>query len=95
MLVDTPDPIIAASCSRNGHVLISHDGDFRRNAKQLQITQKQYQNSLHRIILKCDEPNDIERLTEALPLIEAEWSALKEGRPMVIEIRSLSIVTIR
>lgn len=95
MLTDTADPVIAAACSRNGHVLVSHDGDFRSAAPRLKITHRQYRESLHRIILRCPEPEDVVRLTEALPLIEREWESLKDGRQMIIEVRSRSIITMR
>lgn len=91
MATTTPDPIIAVACSRAGHVLVSHDRDFRQIAKRLKITQRQYHNSLHRIMLKCLEPDDVSRMTEALSLVESEWLLAKDGRPMVIEIGPQSI----
>ncbi len=95
MATTTADPIIAVACSRSGHVLVSHDTDFRQVAKRLEITQRQYQHSLHRIILRCFEPDDVARMTGALSLIEHEWLLIKDGRPMVIEIRNQSIYTYR
>ncbi len=91
MATTTADPVIAVACSRSGHVLVSHDKDFRLVAKRLNITQRQYRNSLHRIQLACPEPDDVARMTEVLPLIEREWHHKKEGCPMVIEIRLKSI----
>ena len=91
MATTTPDPIIAVACSRSGQVLVSHDKDFRQVAKRLKITQRQYHNSLNRIILNCPEPSDVTRMKEALSLIEREWILIKDGRPMVIEIRAQSI----
>ncbi|MHB1951510.1 MAG: DUF5615 family PIN-like protein [Acidiferrobacteraceae bacterium] len=73
MATTTADPIIAVACSQSGHVLVSHDKDFRKVAKRLNITQRQYQESLHRILLACPEPTDAARLTDALSLIESEW----------------------
>ena len=91
MATTTPDPIIAVACSVSGQVLITHDRDFRQISKRLQIKQRQYHNALHRIMLKCDEPEDVARLTEALSLIEAEWLLVTNDRPMVIEIGAKSI----
>jgi len=91
MLTTTPDPIIAVACSSNGHVLVSHDKDFRQVSKRLKITQRQYQKSLHRIILACPEPDDVSRITDALSLIESEWLSIKADHPMIIEIKSHSI----
>lgn len=86
MSPESSDPVIAVACSRNGQVLISHDNDFRTGAIRLNITQRQYQNSLHRIHLRCDEPKSAKRIQQALPLIEREWIELAGDRPMVIEI---------
>ena len=91
----TPDPVIAVACSRNGQVLISHDNDFRHVAKRLNITQRQYRKSLHRILLRCPEPTSSKRVMDALSLIEAEWKLIQDGQPMVIEINSGSIRTMR
>lgn len=91
MAVDTVDPVIAAVCADYGQVLISHDGDFRRISRRLKITNRTYQNSLHRIGMRCPEPNSAKRIIEALPLIEFEWAHLIEGRPMVVEITDHAI----
>lgn len=95
MATTTADPIIAVACSQSGHVLVSHDNDFRQISKRLNITQRQYHQSLHRIYLACPEPNSAKRILEALSLIEAEWRLIKEGRPMVIDLRDQSIRTSR
>lgn len=95
MATTTADPTIAVACSQSGHVLVSHDKDFRQVARRLNITQRQYQNSLHRILLACPEPDAATRLTAALSLIESEWAHPRNGCPMVIEIRSKSIMTFR
>lgn len=97
MLTTTVDPVIAVACAKTGHVLVSHDKDFRQVAKRLNITQREHQKSLHRIDLRCGEPIAAARLQDAMALIEAEWAALPEdgSRPMVIEIRKDSIVTRR
>jgi len=91
MLTTTADSIIAVACSQAGHVLVSHDKDFKEISKRLQITQRQYRKLLHRIHLRCQEPSDVVRLKEAMSLIEAEWQLIKPDRPMVIEINDVSI----
>jgi len=85
------DPVIAVACAQSGHVLVSHDPDFRRIARDLRITQRQYHNSLHRIQLRCPEPRGAERIREALSLIEFEWGLVQPNRPMVIEITDVAI----
>jgi predicted nuclease of predicted toxin-antitoxin system len=95
MDIRSPDPVIAVACSRHGQVLVSHDTDFRDISRRLGLTQRQYRTSLHRIHLRCPEPMSAQRIKEALSLIEAEWLLIVPDRPMVIEIRSASIVTQR
>lgn len=91
MDVRTADPIIAVACSEHGQVLVSHDNDFRSVAKRLNVTQRQYQKSLHRIQLRCPEPLSAKRVTDALSVIQAEWGLVLPDRPMVIEINTSSI----
>jgi hypothetical protein len=46
-------------------------------------------------LLRCSEPESSQRILDALSLIENEWLLVGEDRPMVIEIASQSIKTIR
>lgn len=80
------DPVIGVACARGGQVLVTHDKDFRTLAKRLQITQREYHKSLHRILMRCPEPKSAQRMKEALSIIEFEWQWVKPDRPMVIEI---------
>lgn len=90
---ETPDDLVAAACLHNGHVLISHDSDFRGLAMRLAISQKQYQNKFHRIDLRCFEPEAAEKLRLALPFIELEWQLTAlAGRQMVVEVRKNGIL---
>jgi predicted nuclease of predicted toxin-antitoxin system len=91
MDTDTADPVIAVACAQAGQVLVSHDPDFRRISRDLRITQRQYRNSLHRIQLRCPEPNGAQRIVAALSLIEFEWGLVQPNRPMVIEITDVAI----
>jgi predicted nuclease of predicted toxin-antitoxin system len=95
MLTDTSDPIIEFACSRSGHVLVTHDNDFRIASKRLRLTQRQYQNQLHRVQLRCDEPLSARRVEAAMSLIEHEWAILQADRPMVIEIKNELIRVLR
>lgn len=92
---NTPDPIIAIACAADGQVLISFDKDFRQLSKRLNITQKQYHRSLHRIQMRCSEPNGARRIIEAISVIESEWKLASHSRPMVIEISDVAIRIVR
>lgn len=87
----TADPVIAVACAQSGHVLVSHDPDFKAIAKRLKITQRQYHNSLHRVHMRCPEPRSAQRIRDALSLIEFEWTLVQEDRPVVIEITDVAI----
>lgn len=95
MPMRTADPVIAVACSQSGHVLVSHDKDFRQIAKRLNVTQRMYREQLHRIQLRCPEPISAQRIRDALALIELEWALVTTTRPMVIEISQSSIYTQR
>ena len=93
MATDSKDPVVALTCLHGGYVLVSHDTDFKAVAKRLAMTQRYYRQHLHRIDLKCTEPEAANRLAEAIGIIENEWSlACEKKLSMVIEIRSKSIV---
>ena len=93
MARDTKDPLVALACLESGHVLVSHDNDFREIAKRLQATQKQYQKNHHRVDLRCFEPEAAKRISEVMALIESEWLlAVERAAPMVIEIRDSTIL---
>lgn len=87
MPTETSDPVIAVACSHSGQVLVTHDNDFRQLAKRLNISQRQYQNKLHRIQLRCPEPRSAKRIEEVMSLIEGEWLLVRPDRPMQIELR--------
>jgi predicted nuclease of predicted toxin-antitoxin system len=84
----SPDPIVAVACLQANMVLVTHDKDFKANSKRLGVTQRHYQQHLHRIQLCCLEPQSAGRIQAALTLIEAEWLLSTNDKPMVIEINS-------
>lgn len=92
MLPDTKDPLVALACANGGHVLVTHDTDFRAISARLNIRQKQFQLLLHRVELKCLEPSAAVRLRDAMTLIEAEWKiAHATSAPMIIQLYETSI----
>lgn len=95
MVTNSPDPVIAIACSRSGHVLVTQDRDFRDIAKRLNVTQRQYRQSLHRIFLSCKAVNAVSRFQDALSLIEHEWALVNKERPLIVEIRENKIITQR
>lgn len=92
---DTKDPIIAVACEKSGHVLVTHDTDFKASAKRFRLTQKQYQGALHRVLMRCPEPISALRFKLAMELIEHEWRIASVSQPLNIEVREHSIQTIR
>ena len=93
---DTKDPVIAIACARAGQVLVSHDNDFKAIAKRLNLTKSQYLKSLHRIDLRCPEPEGARRILDAMSLIEHEWRRSRKSKePMVIEIKDALIRVLR
>jgi hypothetical protein len=86
MVPDTKDPIIGFACSKTGHVLVTHDKGFRGTAQRLHVSQALYREQLHRIVMRCFEPNDVQRLASCMSLIEAELALITGDRPLFIEI---------
>lgn len=92
MLPDTKDPLVALACAEGGHVLVTHDTDFRAISARLNIRQEQFQRLLHRVELKCFEPRAAARLKDSMTLIESEWAIAKAtGAAMVIQVFESSI----
>jgi predicted nuclease of predicted toxin-antitoxin system len=100
MLIRTKDPIIEIACSHAGQVLVSHDKDFKEIKPRLNLDDRTPITrlgfvKLHKIHLECVEYEAAARMKEAFSLIEAEWELIKPDRPMVIHIRSSSILVRR
>ena len=95
MAPDTKDPVVATACVENARVLVTHDKDFKAIAKSLNISQKSYKK-LHRISLRCSEPEAVSRMKEAMSLIEWEWDHCGCGKnQMAIEITNVAIRLLR
>lgn len=77
MATDSKDPLVALACSKAGQILVTHDQDFRDLAKRLKVTARQSRDDLHRILLRCPEPQSATRIREHLSLIESEWKIAK------------------
>lgn len=100
MLIRTKDPIIEIACSHSGQVLVSHDRDFKELKPRLNVNDRTPVTrlgfvKLHKIHLECPEYEAAARMKEAFSLIEAEWELITPVRPMVIQIRSSSILVRR
>ena len=96
LATDTADPIVAQVRQAAGKVLVSHDKDFKAIAKRVNATQREYREALHRIALRCDEPDSARRIEEAMDFIEHEWAVSKKKRtPLNLEIRAQSLCTFR
>lgn len=89
---DSADQTVAAACAAFGLVLVTHDNDFKAIARRLNVTNKK-SRSLHRIQLRCPEPNSAQRITDLLPLIEFEWKRVqrRENIQLVVHINDTSI----
>lgn len=95
MPTTTKDPVVAVACSNGGHVLITHDNDFRAAAGRLHLTKRQYNGALHRILMKCPEPVGARRLELAMSVVELEWARSSQSQPLSIEIHEHTIRIIR
>ncbi len=92
---NTKDPIIAMTCAMNARVLVSHDKDFKEISKTFALS-KRKTGQLHRVSLRCSEPNAAGRLQEALSVIEAEWARMQQsGGQMLVEITEVAIRIVR
>jgi predicted nuclease of predicted toxin-antitoxin system len=85
LVTGSKDELIAISCARAGHVLVSHDNDFKALAERLQLAK--LSKTLHRVDMKCYEPEGARRIREAMSLIEHEWMHARVLKvPMLVTI---------
>lgn len=92
----SPDPLVATVATTNDAVLVAIDGDMRRIAQERGIGQNRYKR-LSLIKLSCPETEAVDRLKQAMSLIEHEWSLEKDPskRRIFIEIGKTYIRTVR
>jgi predicted nuclease of predicted toxin-antitoxin system len=93
---DSPDPLVAAVAEANGAILVSLDTDFKTLAPRAHAGKARFR-TLSRIGVRCSEPQAAARISEALSLIEHEWSVAqaKPDKRMIVEIMTTAIRTIR
>ena len=73
MLANSPDPIVDANCRENGLVLITHNyKHFRGIAHKLRLAGVPLK-PLSRIDMECHQSEAVQRLADAMHIIEAEW----------------------
>lgn len=73
MLSNSADPIVDANCREHGLVLITHNyKHFKRIAHELRQSGRPLK-PLSRIDLECHQSEAVARLTDHLPIVEAEW----------------------
>ncbi len=68
----SPDQLVCTIAEINDAILVAHDGDMRAFARKAGVSNNRYK-SLSLLKLSCSEPMAIQRIKEALPLIEFEW----------------------
>lgn len=80
MLTDTPDPVVATTCRENGLVLITHNvKDFKKIVRPHDITRREVER-LNLIEMKCLHVDSLNRMTEAIDVIEREWKRLGRNK---------------
>lgn len=90
------DPLVCVAAEANDAILVAHDADMRGLAKRYGVTNGRFKR-LSLIKLSCPEPRAVDRLREALSLIEHEWgvSTSKAARRIFIDIGKDVIRTMR
>ena len=77
MLTNSPDPVVDANCREHGLVLVTHNWKhFKQIARKLELgsaSNGTQIKALSRIDMEIHQSEGVKRMTEALPLIEAEW----------------------
>ena len=94
---DSPDEIVAAFSEAEDAVLVSLDGDFKRIAPRIPNSQRRRFRRLSRIALRCNPLQAEQRLSVAMPLIEAEYD-IAQASPdprMIVSIGNSFIRTER
>lgn len=90
------DPLVCVAAEANDAILVAHDADMRGLAKRYGVTNGRFKR-LSLIKLSCPEPRAVDRLREALSLIEHEWEVSKTmaARRLFVEVSKDVIRTMR
>lgn len=80
MLIDSPDPVVATNCREHGLVLVTHNvKDFKKIVRPHDVTKREV-DKLNLIEMCCSHPQSLERITEAIDVIEREWTRLGKNK---------------
>ena len=90
------DPLVCVAAEANDAILVAHDADMRGLAKRYGVTNGRFKR-LSLIKLSCTEPRAVDRLREALSLIEHEWEVSRRmaARRLFVEVSKDVIRTMR
>jgi predicted nuclease of predicted toxin-antitoxin system len=94
--VGSSDPLVCIAAEANDAILVAHDGDMKGLAKRHGVTNGRFK-SLSLLKLSCSEPRAVDRLRQAMSLIEHEWqvSQQKRARRLYVEVSTEVIRTFR
>lgn len=90
------DPLVCVAAEANDAILVAHDADMKGLAKRYGVSNGRFKR-LSLIKLSVPEPRAVDRLREAISLIEHEWeiSETKAARRLFIDIMKDVIRTMR
>lgn len=90
------DPLVCIAAAQNDAILVAHDADMKGLVKKHGVGNGRFKR-LSLIKLSCPEPRAVDRMREAMSLIEHEWaiSSSKTSRRLYIEILPAVIRTMR
>ena len=90
------DPLVCVAAEANDAILVAHDADMKGLTKRYGVSNGRFKR-LSLIKLSVPEPRAVDRLREAISLIEHEWeiSETKAARRLFIDIMRDVIRTMR
>jgi predicted nuclease of predicted toxin-antitoxin system len=97
MPVDSPDPVVATVGDMDGAILVSCDHYFDAIAPRILKGMRARFRRLSRLSIRCAEFHAVQRVEEAMELIELEYrtAQVRPDRRMFIEIQRTGIKTNR
>jgi predicted nuclease of predicted toxin-antitoxin system len=97
MPVDSPDPVVATVGDMDGAILVSCDHDFDAIAPRILKGMRARFRRLSRLSIRCAEFHAVQRVEEAMELIELEYrtAQVRPDKRMFIEIQRTGIKTNR